>query len=163
MLLSRLQSRYLLIVPFLVVNLLAFLCTYLDVFTGWVDYIFLIHLVFAGVLAAVRKNTVMYKLVTFAVLVGGHSLIGIVLIFSTMFIPGSKEHNYIMYEVCLPAIRKHYGLDTDEPFPNEIVDGEGWGKWWYQHLECEENVRAGNGPIFSENPPGFDPVEPELD
>lgn len=82
------------------------------------------------------------------------------LIFLTMILPGSKEHNYVMYSICEPAMRRHYGIKEGEHVQKtgEPVDKNGSGKWWYQHLECEQNVYNGKGPIFSENPPGFKPI-----
>ncbi len=77
-----------------------------------------------------------------------------------MFLPGSREHNYVMYQICLPVMKKHYGLDPNEEFPDTgKYDKRGFAKWWYQHAECEQNVWNGKGPIFTENPPGFNPVE----
>lgn len=87
------------------------------------------------------------------------SFIGFVLIFLTMFIPGSKEHNYVMYQICWPAMKKYYGIGPNEGFPPGEADKNGLSKWWYQHSECEQNVWAGKGPIFSETPPSFIPLE----
>ncbi len=84
------------------------------------------------------------------------AITGILLLFSTMTIPGSKNHDYIMYKVCLPVIDKYYatkGINRLSP-PND-KNAAGEYRWWVQHLECEKNVREGKGPIFSENPPGF--------
>ena len=75
-----------------------------------------------------------------------------------MKLPGSREHNHIMYDICLPAIKKHYGLNENDPFPADDGrhDKDGMGKWWYQHSECEENVLNGKGPVFSEEPAEFE-------
>ena len=83
------------------------------------------------------------------------AIIGILLIFSTMVIPGSKEHDYIMYKVCLPAIDRYYASKGRSRLLAIDKNAAGEYRWWVQHSECEENVRKGNGPIFSENPPGF--------
>ncbi len=88
-----------------------------------------------------------------------NSSLSVLLLFSIMFMPGSKEHNYVMYNVCFPAIKKHYGLSENQAFPASELDAAGWGKWWYQHSECEKNVRSGKGPIFSENPSEFVPIK----
>ncbi len=88
-----------------------------------------------------------------------NTVIGIILVIATMFIPNSKEHNYVMYHDCFPALRKYYGVAEGEPLPAPEVDAKGNGKWWYQHLECEQNVYAGKGPVFSDNPPEFVPVK----
>ena len=88
-----------------------------------------------------------------------NTLIGFLLVSSTMFIPGSKEHNYVMYNICLPEMKKHYGIKANQGFPDDGKhDKDGLGKWWYQHKECEQNVMKGKGPIFSENPVDFVPV-----
>ncbi len=87
-------------------------------------------------------------------------VIGFLLVLSTMALPGSREHNYVMYEVCMPAMKQHYGLKENEAFPDSgQYDKEGQQKWWYQHSECEQNLWDGKGPVFSENPPEFVPVE----
>lgn len=84
------------------------------------------------------------------------TFLGFLLVLSTMKLPGSREHNHIMYDICLPAIRRHYGLQEGEAFSGDSRhDKNGNGKWWYQHLECEENVSKGKGPVFSEEPEEF--------
>ena len=35
------------------------------------------------------------------------ALTGIAMMFSAIFLPGSKEHNYVMYNICLPAMEKY--------------------------------------------------------
>ncbi len=84
--------------------------------------------------------------------------IALVLLLSTTMLPGSQNHDYVMYEICFPAMKKYYGVPDDQGIPSGPMDKNGWGKWWYQHSECETNVYDGKGPIFSENPPGFVPV-----
>jgi hypothetical protein len=75
-----------------------------------------------------------------------------------MRVPGSKEHNYVMYELCLPAIDTYYQRKgTSRMTEGMHQNKDGMNKWWYQHLECEQNVWAGKGPIFADNPPGFEP------
>lgn len=87
------------------------------------------------------------------------SILSPVIVFMIMFFsPGQKEHDRIMYDICLPALRKHYGIKEGEGFPMSPVDKDNNAKWWYQHLECEENVTDGKGPTFSDNPPRFIPV-----
>lgn len=84
---------------------------------------------------------------------------GFALIFSTMYLPGSKEHNYIMYKVCVPALDKYYAARGQTRLSNPSdKNAKGEHRWWVQHSECEENVRNGKGPVFSENPPGFPPL-----
>jgi hypothetical protein len=73
--------------------------------------------------------------------------------------PGQKEHDRIMYEICLPELRKYYKVSVEDPLPQNELDNDGKPKWWYQHSECERNIELGYGPIFSENPPGFYPVK----
>lgn len=96
--------------------------------------------------------------------VGAGFLVGIVLSVSfivlTMFLPGSKEHNYVMYKICLPEIRRYYKMKEGDPLQKngEPVDEKGFGRWWYQHVECENNVYDGKGPIFSDNPSDFHPI-----
>lgn len=87
-------------------------------------------------------------------------VLGIGLLLSTMFLPGSKEHNYLMYKVCFPALKKYYGVGENDPFPPKGgVDKDGNVKWWFQHHECEDNIRAEKGPVFSDNPVDFIPVK----
>lgn len=81
------------------------------------------------------------------------------LLAGVFFLPQQKEHDRIMFQVCLPEMSKSYGIGEQEHFPMEPVDEKGNAKWWYQHLECEDNVTAGKGPVFSENPPMFYPIK----
>lgn len=83
------------------------------------------------------------------------------LILMILFIvsPTQKEHDRIMYEICLPELKRHYGIQEGEAFPQGPIDKDGNSKWWFQHLECENNVPEGKGPIFSENPSAFYPVK----
>lgn len=84
------------------------------------------------------------------------TLIGLALILSTLALPGSKNHDYIMYKICMPVINKYYAnLRVNRASPANDKNAEGQSRWWVQHLECEENVRKGIVPVFSENPPGF--------
>lgn len=71
-----------------------------------------------------------------------------------------NKHDYAMWEVCLPKLREYYKISEGMPFPQvDGVDKDGNPKWWFQHLECEENVYSGQAPIFSENPSKFIPVK----
>jgi len=87
------------------------------------------------------------------------TLTGILFIFLTLILPGSKNHEYIMYKICLPALDKYYRIKDKGNWPSVLggydLNKNGENRWWVQHLECEKNVREGKGPIFSENPPGF--------
>lgn len=84
------------------------------------------------------------------------TFIGLALIFLTLALPGSKNHDYIMSHICLPAIDKYYeNKKWNRASPANDKNAAGQTRWWVQHLECEENVTKGVGPMFSENPPGF--------
>lgn len=82
-----------------------------------------------------------------------------ILIFAYLFSPAQKRHDLVMYEICMPAMRKQYNIKGGEAFPSTTPDKDGWEKWWFQHTECENNVYDGKGPIFSENPPGYHPAK----
>ncbi|MEN8252910.1 MAG: hypothetical protein ABFQ62_00860 [Patescibacteria group bacterium] len=61
--------------------------------------------------------------------------------FSTMIVPGSREHNYVMYKICWPAMEARYDSLRPENRPN----------YFEIHGECEENVWASRDPLY-----GFD-------
>lgn len=130
--------------------------TYPGSIYGFTIIYFILSILLWGKLPFKNLGRVMFIVTSF--ILGAVVTFGLVLL--TMFLPGSKEHNYVMYNVCLPAIRKHYGLKEGDSLQKdgEQVDKNGWGKWWYQHTQCEQNVYDGKGPIFSENPPEFHPV-----
>ncbi len=145
-----------------VVNLLFFLVSYCGI-KGLVllmnPYVLFIANIAISLYVAKSLKTILIKRVLFVVSVSiVSSIIGFLLILSTMKLPGSREHNHIMYDICLPAIKKHYGLNENDPFPADDGrhDKDGMGKWWYQHSECEENVLNGKGPVFSEDPVEFE-------
>lgn len=147
-----------------VINAFLFFSSYLNI--GSLVYFFdlpkiLFINIIISIFVALRIKATTLKKVLFVVVASlFNCVIGFLLIFSTMYLPGSKEHNYVMYQICLPAMKKYYGLKENEGFPNsEQFDKHGQQKWWYQHSECEQNVWDGKGPIFSENPPGFVPVK----
>ena len=91
------------------------------------------------------------------------SFIGVVSVIATDYLPGSKGHNYVMSHVCIPALKKYYGIKDNLPtWPDKALQtgrNDNNPRWWYQHIECEENVINGKGPVFSENPPRFVPVK----
>ncbi len=81
--------------------------------------------------------------------------------FILLNLPAQKEHDRVMYDICMPALRKYYKVSGNEIFPDEAynpTDDKGNGKWWYQHLECENNVLSGKEATFSANPVEFKPV-----
>ncbi|HLL60224.1 MAG TPA: hypothetical protein VK338_00770, partial [Candidatus Nitrosocosmicus sp.] len=137
------------------VNSILFSASYF--YNKWLEpqYIIVIY----SIITMIYWLSFSFKLSKKIALIIGLSLLstisGFVFLLSTMFIPGSKEHNYVMYSVCYPALMKYYKINKMEDLPMKEIDKNGFGKWWYQHSECENNVYAGKGPIFSDNPPGF--------
>ncbi len=142
--------------PFALVDLLLFLNSYrdLDLFPEFVPFPLWSFVAALFVVIYYRKNLKAHAVPIFATLLVNIVISG-ALIFSTMFLPGSLEHNHVMYDVCFPAMKKYYTVPEDGTLPAGPTDAHGMGKWWYQHSECEQNVKAGKGPLFSENPPGF--------
>lgn len=162
---NKQKNRYTLpIILYAAIDLLLFSSGYFYI-RSLVDFfdpqiILLINIVISFLIALTLKTTTFKKLQFIIIASLGNSFIGFLLILSTMFLPGSREHNYVMYHICLPAIKKHYHLKENEGFPDTgQYDKNGQQKWWYQHSECEENVWNGKGPVFSEDPPGFVPVK----
>ena len=64
---------------------------------------------------------------------------GYILLFSTMLLPGSKEHNHVMYYVCLPALKNYYKSQGTTFSLDE--------KGWKEHEQCERNVWNGKEPL----------------
>lgn len=89
------------------------------------------------------------------------SIIGILIVISTMLLPGSRNHDYVETSICFPAVAKHYGVNNTNELPARALDmgNNGYSRWFAQHSECEDNIYRGKGPIFSENPPGFLPIK----
>lgn len=85
------------------------------------------------------------------------SIIAILLVISTWFLPGSKNHEYVMNNICTPALRKYYNVNDLSKMPPRSIDTgkNGLTRWFAQHLECEDNFYKGKGPVFSESPQGF--------
>jgi hypothetical protein len=144
------------------VNLLFFLVSYCGI-KGLVllmnPYVLFVANIAISLYVARSLKTTTLKKVVFVIAASIiSSIIGFLLILSTMKLPGSREHNHIMYDICLPAIKKHYELNENDPFPADDGrhDKDGMGKWWYQHSECEKNVLNGKGPVFSEEPTEFE-------
>lgn len=142
------------------VNLLFFLVSYCGI-KGLVllmnPYVLFVANIAVSLYVAKSIKTTAFKRILFVIVASiVSSIIGFLLLLSTMKLPGSREHNHIMYDICLPAIRAHYGLKEGEAFSGDSRhDKDGNGKWWYQHSECEENVLNGKGPVFSEEPAEF--------
>ena len=154
------KRRYLFyLVPYIFIDVIIFLASYLYNKSFSLYAIVLTSFLTSIIVISRLKITVPKKIIFILVASILNIFIVIALLLSAMFIPGSKEHNYVMYTICFPAIKKYYKVPVDQPIPSDgRVDKDGWGKWWYQHVECEQNVYAGKGPVFSENPPGFIPV-----
>lgn len=154
------QKNFSYFIPYLFVDAVVFGSAYFNAAMGFFQIIFfnfLVTLVIAMFMFNKKETKSLVLLILIAFL---NLFLAFVLLFLSMSVPGSKQHTYIMYNLCLPAIKRYYGYDPKQPFPtNGPLDEKGWGRWWYQHVECEENVRKGKGPIFSENPPRFVPLE----
>lgn len=122
-------------------------------------YLFLLPYLIVSFIFWIRKPIGMFKkpFVIFATFFLT-ALTGFAMMFLPMSLPGSKEHNYVMYHVCMPAIEKYYA-NKGKPLVEDLSDKNAKGefRWWVQHSECEQNVYKGKGPIFSENPHGFKP------
>ncbi len=86
------------------------------------------------------------------------TLMPIIIMLTLISSPAQKSHDTVMYEICLPELRKYYNIKEGDSFPQDQTDKSGNGKWWYQHLECENNVALGKGPIFSSEPAEFHPI-----
>lgn len=148
---------------YVVFNLILFFSTYFYIrsLVRFFDQrnILLINIAISLFFGLKLQTTLAKKLLFIAAATTSSMLVGFILIFSTTVLPGSREHNHVMYDICMPAMKKHYGLKENEGFPDTgQYDKDGQQKWWYQHSECEQNVWDGKGPVFSENPPGFVPV-----
>lgn len=57
---------------------------------------------------------------------------GYLFIVASTIVPGSKEHNYVMYKVCVPELEKHYQAKGLIFSLND--------KGWKEHELCEYNV-----------------------
>ena len=69
------------------------------------------------------------------------------------------EHDYAMWDICYPAIRK---WDTEHKINPDELSQDNWSRSWYQHLECENNLLPfpwGKEAKFSANPPSFIPAK----
>lgn len=65
------------------------------------------------------------------------TIVGSLLIFVTMFIPGSREHNYVHKHRCVPIVKDLY-ISHGEQFDM------GYGtKAWDDHTRCERNFYEG--------------------
>ncbi len=99
------------------------------------------------------------KFILIVLTTGLSTLSPLILMALLVLSPVQQGHDKVMYEVCLPELRKYYKISEQESFPYDIVDKDGNAKWWFQHLECEDNVAEGKGPIFSDDPVDFKPSD----
>lgn len=81
------------------------------------------------------------------------------LLFLIMIFPGQKEADRILFDICIPAIQKYYEEKGQQDYLEGPYDQKGNSRYNYQVWECEQNMRDGKGPIFSDNPKEFKPVE----
>lgn len=91
----------------------------------------------SGIIAKVH---IVKKLLFIVVFFITGTISGFILVFSTMFLPGSKEHNYVMNHICLPALKQHY-KNRGEFF--SLMNDQGWK----EHSTCEQNVWDGKAPL----------------
>ena len=160
---NKQRNRYILpIILYAAVNLLLFSSSYFYIkpLVRFLSYqsILLINVLVSLFIGLKLQTNIVKKLLFIIAASLCSSFVGFLLIFSTMFLPGSREHNYVMYRICMPQIEQYYkdhGLNRGSP---DQLGKDRQYRWWYQHLECEQNVREGKGPIFSDTPPGFIPV-----
>lgn len=123
-------------------NAFFFSISYFDLLNGFSYSQFLLPYVFIALASWVGVRIHIAKKI---LLICGTFIIGVctgaILLFSTMFLPGSKEHNYVMYRVCLPALDQYYETKGEifSLTPNE--------KSWQEHSICEQNVRDGKDPL----------------
>lgn len=109
-------------------------------------YLYVVYVPFALISLGSFFNVkiVLYKKIA---AIAGFFVIGAVsayiFIVMSMFIPGSKEHNYVMYSVCLPALRKHYESKGKIYSLVNVPNNKGWE----EHERCEQNVWSGREPL----------------
>lgn len=88
------------------------------------------------------------------------SVLAPLFIFIAIFLsPAQKEADRILFDVCLPAVRKYYNVSTQENLPQIPKDKNNNPKWWYQAMECERNIWNKKEATFSANPVNFTPVK----
>ncbi len=64
---------------------------------------------------------------------------GYIFIIAATITPGSKDHNYVMYRVCIPALDRHYQAK------GRIFSLNDTG--WKEHVKCEYNVWNNREPL----------------
>jgi hypothetical protein len=109
-------------------------------------YLYVMYIAFA-IISIASWSTVKVHIIKKLLLIGIFFVLGAVssyiFLISTMFLPGSKEHNYVMYSVCLPALRKHYQSKGKIYSLVNVPNNKGWE----EHELCEQNVWSGKEPL----------------
>lgn len=124
----------------LIVDLVFFLAAYL--YNAFLPHYALMMLPYAIIalyfgLTLKKKIRIKVLFIVLSFILGCIS--GFIFLFVTMFVPGSKEHNNVMYRVCLPALKEYYVKSGKKYSLNETG--------WREHEICEQNVWAGREPL----------------
>ena len=110
-------------------------------------YLYIMYIPFA-IISIAAWSTVKAHIIKKLLLIGGFFILGAascyIFLISAMFLPGSKEHNYVMYSVCLPELRKYYQSKGEIYSLVNVPNNKGWE----EHERCEQNVWSNREPLF---------------